>query len=202
MNQVGQPERVTQNRVINLFSEELGYRYLGNYQDREGNSNIEDQLLTAYLAKYGYTPEQIARTLYALRVEADNPNRSLYGNNEAVYNLLRYGVQVKVAAGENTDTVHLINWANPAANDFVIAEEVTLQGNYTRRPDLVLYVNGIAIGVIELMHDFVVFNGGIKSSPEHISTSLSRPLNTGSTRTRAVLSGTTREAVRAWSSFC
>jgi len=63
---------------------------------------------------------------------------------------LRYGVLVKTEAGKVTETVHLINWDQPEENDFAIAEEVTLRGNHERRPDLVLYVNGIAIGILEL----------------------------------------------------
>lgn len=52
---VGQPERATQNRVIALFQDELGYRYLGDWTDRVGNSNIEEGLLTTYLTHSGYT---------------------------------------------------------------------------------------------------------------------------------------------------
>ena len=115
---IGQPERVTQNRVITLFRDELGYRTLGDWTDRPNNSNIEDSLLTAYLTKRGYSPTQISRTLDRLRTEAGNPNRSLYDNNKAVYSLLRYGVQVKAAAGENTETVWLIDWNDPAAKRF------------------------------------------------------------------------------------
>src|SRR4029077_19500987 len=92
----------------------------------------------------------IGVALYKLRTEADNHSRTLYGNNQAVYSLLRYGVLVKTEAGKVTDTVHLINWEEPEENDFAIAEEVTLLGNHERRPDLVLYVNGIAIGGVEL----------------------------------------------------
>ena len=58
-------------------------------------------------------------------------------------------VPVKVEAGSLTQSVHLINWQQPEKNDFAVAEEVTLKGRNERRPDLVLYVNGIAIGVIE-----------------------------------------------------
>ena len=159
---IGQPERFTQQRVINLFREELGYRYLGDWTDRDGNSNIEAKLLSAYLTKSGYTREQIAVALYRLRLEADNHNRGLYGNNQAVYNLLRYGAPVKLDAGQVTETVKLINWAHPEQNDFAIAEEVTLHGNYARRPDLVLYVNGIAVGVIELKSSRGDIGNGIR----------------------------------------
>ena len=164
MNKIGKPERVTQNRVIKLFYEDMGYEYLGDWQDRDGNSNIEEELLTSYLKKQGYSPEQISRALHTLRTESTNPNRSLYDNNKAVYELLRYGVKVKVAAGENTETVKLIDWENPEANDFAIAEEVTLKGNHTRRPDVVLYVNGIAIGVIELKNSRVSIGDGIRQN--------------------------------------
>jgi len=140
MSTVGQPERATQNRVIALFRDELQYRYLGDWTDRDGNNNIEEELLTAYLIKRGYTPAQISVALHKLRTEADKHSRTLYGNNQAVYILLRYGVPVKIEAGKVTETVYLINWQEPEQNDFAIAEEVTLKGNHERRPDIVLYV--------------------------------------------------------------
>ncbi len=164
MKAVGIPERATQNRVIALFRDELGYRYLGDWTDREGNSNIEEALLTAHLAKSSYSTSQMSAALYKLRTEADNHNRNLYGNNQAVYSLLRYGVQVNVEPGQPTETVHLINWTEPEKNDFAIAEEVTLKGNHERRPDLVLYVNGIAVGVIELKNGRVTIGDGIRQN--------------------------------------
>lgn len=159
---VGQPERATQDRVIALFRDELHYRYLGDWRDRDGNSNIEEGLLTNYLTKKGYNPAQISIALHKLRTEADNPNRGLYGNNKAVYSLLRYGVQVKNEAGKVTETVRLINWEGPEKNDFAIAEEVTLRGNHERRPDLVLYVNGIAVAVLELKNSRISIGDGIR----------------------------------------
>ena len=147
---IGQPERATQNRVVRLFREELGYRYLGEWGHRDGNSNLEEPLLTDYLTRRGYSAAHISRALYRLRTEADNRSRTLYGNNGAVYGLLRYGVPVQTEPGKPTETVKLIDWQNPEANDFALAEEVTLAGEHTRRPDVVLYVNGIAVGVLEL----------------------------------------------------
>ena len=105
MSTVGQPERVTQNRVAALFRVELGYRYLGEWPDREGNSNIEESILSAWLLSRGYTQAQISAAIYKLRTEADNHNRTLYGNNQAVYSLLRYGVPVKIEAGKVTVSV-------------------------------------------------------------------------------------------------
>src|SRR5438034_7142966 len=140
MSTVGQPERVTQNRIIALFRDELGYRYLGDWTDRDGNSNIEEGLLIEWLKKNGHTLAQISAAIYKLRIEADNHSRTLYGNNQAVYNLLRYGVPVRTEAGRVTETVHLIDWHEPAKNDFAVAEEVTLKGDHDRRPDIVLYV--------------------------------------------------------------
>ncbi len=159
---VGQPERSTQNRVIEMFRDELGYRYLGDWTDREGNSNIEDGFLSEWLTKQGYTKSQIGVALHKLHTEAANHSRSLYGNNQAVYSLLRYGVPVKVVAGKVTETVHLINWDEPKENDFAIAEEVTLAGNHERRPDIVLYLNGIAVGVLELKNSRVSIADGIR----------------------------------------
>jgi type I restriction enzyme, R subunit len=162
MSTVGQPERATQNRVIALFRDELGYRFLGDWTDREGNNNIEEGLLTEWLKKNRYTPAQINAALYKLRAEADNHSRTLYGNNQAVYSLLRYGVPVKIEAGKVTETVHLVNWREPEKNDFAIAEEATLRGNHERRPDIVLYVNGIAVGVLELKNSRISIGDGIR----------------------------------------
>ena len=164
MSSIGQPERATQDRLIALFRDQLEYRYVGDWNDRDGNSNIEEHLLSAWLTKCGYTPGQINAALHKLRTEADNHSRALYGNNEAVYSLLRYGVPVKTEADKPTETVHLINWKEPEENDFAIAEEVTLKGNQERRPDIVLYVNGIAVGVLELKNSRVSIGDGIRQN--------------------------------------
>lgn len=60
--------------------------------------------------------------------------------------------------------VHLIDWANPMENDFQIAEEVTIQGESDRRPDLVVYVNGVALAVIELKRSTVSAHEGIRQN--------------------------------------
>ena len=143
-------ERQTQTRVVALFRDELGYRYLGSWADRDGNSNIEEGLVRDYLAGAGYSEAQIDKALDGLRREAGNNASGLYANNLAVYERLRYGISVKTEAGDRNETVRLVDWEEPENNDFVIVEEVTLRGDHDRRPDLVLYLNGLAVAVIEL----------------------------------------------------
>lgn len=163
MNPLAPPESATQQRVIQLFVS-LGYRNLGDWTDRPGNSNIEDALLASWLHTRGYSAAHISKALDALHREADNPTRGLYDNNKAVYSLLRYGVPVKVDAHSNTETVKLIDWDKPQNNSFAVAEEVTLKGNHERRPDIVLYVNGIALAVLELKNSRVSVGDGIRQN--------------------------------------
>jgi type I restriction enzyme R subunit len=161
MDDISKPERETQRRVIALFRDELEYDYLGDWSERVGNRQVEDGLLTDWLTRRGHTPAQIAIALHKLHTEADNSTRTLYENNRAVYQLLRYGVPVQAQAGQKHETVHLIDWIDPLANHFAIAEEVTLRGGFERRPDLVLYVNGMAMAVIELKNSRVSIGDGI-----------------------------------------
>ncbi len=161
---VGQKERETQDRVVALFCSELGYEYLGDWEDRQGNSNIEEALLHKYLAGKGYSDALIARSLDQLRTTANNFQESLYTNNKNVYGLLRYGIKVKEEAGKNSQTVELVDWKHPEKNQFGIAQEVTIWGNREKRPDIVLYVNGIALGVLELKRSTVSLGDGIRQS--------------------------------------
>ena len=170
MSEVGSIERITQNRVVELFRDELDYTYLGNWEDRENNSNIEEKLLSAYLTRKGYSSIQISKAVYQLKTTANNFNESLYTTNKNVYQLLRYGVEVKAEAGENFETVKLINWKDLADNDFAVAEEATIpyntvaEGTRSKRPDIVLYVNGIALAVLELKRSTVSIGDGIRQS--------------------------------------
>lgn len=153
---VGELERATQNRVVKLFTDpaypnSLAYRYLGFWEERENNSNIEVEALWKFLSEQqGYSEALIKKGLFELNKVANDPAKSLHEVNKAVYRLLRYGVKVRPELGKPKKTVFFINWHAPEQNDFAIAEEVTVAGPHIKRPDIVLYVNGIALGIIEL----------------------------------------------------
>ncbi|MEW5288753.1 HsdR family type I site-specific deoxyribonuclease [Erwinia papayae] len=165
MSTIGQRERATQQRLIQFFVKDLGYRYLGRSAGYAGDSNIDTDILSAWLKRRGVSDTLITRVLRQLdSAAALGEGKKLYYANKEVYRLLRYGVKEKEGAGEQNQTVWLIDWGNPEANDFAIADEVTVKGEYSKRPDLVLYVNGIALGVIELKRSSVHVSEGIRQN--------------------------------------
>lgn len=193
MSKVGLPERVTQNRLVKLFQNELGYTYLGDWKDRAGNSNVEAEYLRAFLQDQGIDEALITKAINAFVREAGNQTDSLYDVNKRVYGLLRYGVKVKPKASEHTDTVSLIDWKHIERNHFALAEEVTVPGENTKRPDLVLYVNGIALGVIELKRSKVNVSEGIRQNLDNqTSRFIRRFFNTA----QLVMAGNDTQGVR------
>lgn len=173
MSTVGQIEAITQARVVALFRDQLGYDYLGDWSARagfenKGNRNIEPEYLRAWLQQRGIDATLINRALFELEKVAGDTSRHLYDRNSEVYRLLRYGVKVSPGAGQNDVTVWLVDWKQPLANHFAIAEEVTVLAAdakaSTKRPDLVLYVNGIAFGVVELKRSVVAVAEGIRQN--------------------------------------
>ncbi|NKR88860.1 HsdR family type I site-specific deoxyribonuclease [Rhodococcus hoagii] len=165
MSEVGQIERKTQDRVVALFRDQLCYQYLGNWGYREHNANVETELLTQNLKERGYDENLITRTLGQLgKAAAVGAGHGLYEANRDVYRLLRYGVKVRPGIGQQTETVWLIDWEHSELNDFAIAEEVTVAGQHTKRPDVVLYVNGLALATIELKRSKVAVSEGIRQT--------------------------------------
>lgn len=169
-------ERVYQENVLAIFSE-LKYRYLGNFlyqrnarerEDGVKNSPIIEGEVEAYLRDAGYTEMQIGSAIAQLKEKAYLPHAnmgSLLQVNNDFYNVLVDGVKCKPAADKNEENVYFINFKDYGLNRFAIAEEVSYYDGLTgegSRPDLVVYVNGIAVAVIELKRSTVSLDEGIK----------------------------------------
>lgn len=179
MTTLSQPERHTQNRIVELFQQELDYDYLGNWEYRDNNRNIEPELLSKWLGERGASEALIARVLRELeQAAALGQSRKLYYANRDVYSLLRYGVKVSEGAGEQHQTVWLIDWKNPENNHFAIAEEVSIKGVHNKRPDIVLYVNGIALGVLELKRSSTSVSEGIRQNLDNQKSNFIQPFFT------------------------
>ncbi|SFW42388.1 type I restriction enzyme, R subunit [Prevotellaceae bacterium HUN156] len=150
------PERDTQNRAIDLLLSVLPkYRYIGNLEDVE-NSNIrEDELRQFLTSQQGCTAQQAGEAIRSLKqAAACSTYANLFDKSLATYKLLRDGENVSQGYGMPNKLVQYIDWKNPLNNDFAIAEEVTVrrvtEDLKHRRPDIVVYVNGIALVVLEL----------------------------------------------------
>lgn len=177
---IGEPERPVQNRLLALFKEKLKYKYLGNYEYRTCNRNIERKLLFDYLmSTKKWSGDEAKRAITKLEKEAYCTPQNMQEKNEKVYSLLRYGVNVSPDVGTKKITVNLIDWEHPDKNQFYIAEEVTINSStpdsFTKRPDLVIYVNGIALAVIELKRSKVSVHDGIRQTIGNQQENFIRP---------------------------
>lgn len=167
---IGDPERITQNRVIDvLTTKEMGYNYIGYWKKRENNSNIEKEYVLKFLKKQGYSDELIRKAINHLEKAAklglgNTSDDKLYTANKESYSLLRYGTSFKLDGSNVSQHVNYIDWDNIKNNDFYIAEEVTYVGCHEKRPDVVIYVNGIALAVLELKSSIVDVAEGIRQS--------------------------------------
>ncbi len=194
MSNIGQLELFTQGRIIQLFQNHLHYTYLGNWHHRKNNRNIEPKLLTQWLTSRGINKTLISKTLRELdQAAALGDIQNLYDANKAVYSLLRYGVKVKEGAGEQTQTIWLIDWEHPENNHFAIAEEVTVKGKNSKRPDIVLYINGIALGILELKRSIVSISEGIRQNLDNQKKEFIRPFFT---TLQLVMAGNDTQGIR------
>ena len=176
-----QKEREYQNALVKRFQEELGYTYLGNWQYAKGanvnnmgvaNSPILNDEVRSFLKEQGRTKMQIEDVLVKLKDKArlgDSKMSSLIQCNTDLYDTLTMGIKSQPSPEENHEDVMFFDFDHPQNNHFAIAEEVSyidpLLGK-NKRPDIVVYVNGIALAVIELKRSLVNYEEGIK---QHLS---------------------------------
>jgi len=161
MSKVGQIERETQNRLVKLLQEKLGYNYLGNWE-KQYNSNLVESEYLAFQAAKGVSEDLANKSFRDLERIASNGAVKLYQSNKAFYEKLRYGVKIAPELGEQNVTVWPIDWNNIDNNRFSFAQEVTVEGALgSKRPDIVIYINGIAVTVIELKRSTVSIEEGI-----------------------------------------
>lgn len=192
MSNIGDAERKTQNKVIRFFCDKLNYTYIGDLHDRE-NKNIDVNRLKAYLLERGYSERLADRAIDVLVRAAGNMQQGLYSANHNVYTLLKYGARVKENPGESEKAVYFIDFETPANNDFTLAEEVTIVGNNIKRPDIVIYINGIAIAVLELKKSTVSVSNGIR---QNLTNQREHFIENFFTTVQLVLAGNDSEGLR------
>ncbi|MDR0517610.1 MAG: type I restriction endonuclease subunit R [Fibromonadaceae bacterium] len=163
MPKINEAERITQDCVLELFKNELDYAYYGNMH-HQTNTNIMTDKLTAFLIKRGHSAKLAEKAIDELVRTANNLQQGLYKANQEVYSLLKYGAKIKENPGEPEKTIFFIDWEHSHNNEYAIAEEVTLKYANERRPDLVVYINGIAIAVIELKKSTLSVLQGVRQN--------------------------------------
>lgn len=149
---IGKSEYSTQKDVIDFFVNALGYEYKGNLKNSI-NFNIDEEKLYAYLTDIaGYSMDLAVPAIEKLRSATMDMSKGLYAANKEVYSLLRYGAKIKENPDSQETTVYFIDYSKDGYknNIYSIAEEVTVKESIEKRPDIVLYINGIAVTVLEL----------------------------------------------------
>ncbi len=180
MAKINEAERATQNRVVELFQnvEVLGYEYYGDLRQQINSNLITEKLKSFLIHSMQYSSTLADKAVETFERATGNLQPGLYKANQDVYSMLKYGAKVKEQQGEPDKTVYFIDWDNPANNEFAIAEEVTIKSNSERRPDLVVYINGIAIAVIELKKSTVSVSQGIRQNISNQSEHFNKPFFT------------------------
>lgn len=151
--------KITENAVENVVIELLtaqGYVYLSPEEQETERQNLSDVVLRGRLKsaidKLNPNIPEDARE-QALREVLNLPSQNLIENNEAFHQMLTDGVGVEYQKNGATvgDKIWLIDFENPLNNDLLVCNQFTvIENEKTKRPDVVLLVNGLPLVVIEL----------------------------------------------------
>lgn len=165
MSKVVSSEYEAQKRLIkDCLTKNLDYTYIGNLHDQL-NRPVREDTLSDYLIDRGYPSSAVSKAVRELVVLTGDRTQSLYELNKQVYSLLRYGVSYHERVGEKDKRLHFIDWEHPELNRFEVAEEVSVlrtAGAQKKRPDIVIYVNGIAVAMFELKRSSIEATEGIR----------------------------------------
>jgi len=140
-----------ENSIIELFRN-MGYRHVyGPDIDRDFNSPLYDSELEAALTRLNpHMPsDAISDALYKLK---NFENAELVQKNEVFMDYLQYGVEVRYfeKGEERSGLVYLADYKNPDNNSFIVANQWTYVENSNKRPDVLLFLNGLPVVLIEL----------------------------------------------------
>lgn len=148
-------ESTIEEFVIELLQNQ-GWQYLSPEDQELERPNLSEVVLKSRLKQaietINPTISEEARE-QALRQVLNLPSQNLIDNNEAFHRLLTEGIEVEVMGEEGIkgDKVWLIDFTHPENNEFLACNQFTvIENNINKRPDVVMFVNGLPLVVIEL----------------------------------------------------
>ena len=138
--------------LIELFQNDLEYEYVyGPDIERDFYSPFYDKVLieSLYRINHGVTNDAIQDALFKLK---NFENGELVQKNSIFMDYLQNGIPVRyfVDGEERSSIVYLVDYKNPENNSFVVANQWTFIENSNKRPDLILFLNGLPIVLMEL----------------------------------------------------
>ena len=141
-----------ENSVIELFRNDLGYDYVyGPDVERDFYSPLYEEVLieSLYRLNRGLSNDAIQEALYKLK---NFENGELVQKNSVFMEYLQNGIPVRyfVDGEERSVIVYLADYKNPDQNSFIVANQWTYIENSNKRPDIILFLNGLPIVLVEL----------------------------------------------------
>lgn len=148
----GFTEASYENSIIELFQNDLGYEYVyGPDIERDFYCPLyEDVLLESlYRLNRGLPDDAIQEALYKLKTFE---NGELVQKNAIFMDYLQNGIPVRYFVGgeERSSILYLVDYKNPPNNSFIVANQWTFIENSNKRPDVILFLNGLPVVLIEL----------------------------------------------------
>ena len=147
----GYTEADYENSVIELF-QNMGYQHLyGPEVERDLRNPLYDEVLEDALSRLNPTLPQDALN-EALNKLKNIENGSLVQKNAVFMDYLQNGIPVRyfVNGSERSAIVYLVDYRNPDNNSFIVANQWTFIENSNKRPDVLLFLNGIPVVMVEL----------------------------------------------------